>query len=135
MALSKLCSRCQCTIPYTDKLCDSCTNLIGTPRRMNDKLYRQYRNDKEYQAIYVSVRWKHIRKVALTKANGLCECCIKLGKIRCADEVHHIVPVKDDINKAYSLDNLICLCRTCHRQAHKELEREKLKGRGTKKSF
>lgn len=135
MALSKLCSRCQCIIPYTEKLCDKCKELIGTPRSISQKLYRQNRKDTQYQAIYVSTRWKRVRKVALTKANGLCEVCIKQGKIKYSDEVHHIIPIKDDISKAYSLDNLICLCRSCHREAHKQLEKEQLKGRGPEKCF
>ncbi|MFR5267195.1 HNH endonuclease [Clostridium sp.] len=102
---------------------------------MSERIYKQYRNDKEYQAIYVSPRWKKVRRVALNRANGLCEVCIKKGRIVHCDEVHHIVPIKDDIKKAYDINNLVCLCRSCHREAHNELDRQKEKGEGLPKKY
>ena len=70
---------------------------------------------------YKSAMWKRIRAQAISKSNGLCEECIKKGKISYYDDVHHKIPIKVDISKAYDLNNLICLCRTCHIKAHKAL--------------
>lgn len=125
MALSKLCSRCQCIITYTEKICDKCKELVGSHRGISDKLYYQTRKDKEYQAIYNSPRWKRLRTKILARANGLCETCIANGKINYCDDVHHKIPIKDDKSLAYDEGNLICLCRSCHIDAHKELNRLK----------
>lgn len=122
MALSKICSRCQGVMPYGNKICDDCAKIVGSHRAVSDKIYQEQRKDKEYQAIYKSPRWKVIRKKALLRANGLCEACMKNGKISYVDDVHHIIPIKVDILKAYDISNLICLCRMCHVKVHKELD-------------
>ena len=98
-------------------------------------MYYEARTDKEYQSIYSSSAWKKIRRVALTRANGLCEQCMKQGKISYVEDVHHIIPIKDDIKKAYDISNLICLCRSCHIEAHKSIDRSRKQGRGYPKSF
>lgn len=123
MALNKLCSRCQTIIPYSEKICDNCKSIVGSHRGVRDKIYYEARKDKEYQAIYSSPLWKKVRRVALSRANGLCEECIKQGKISYVDDVHHKIPIKDDIKKAYDINNLICLCRSCHIEAHKQIDR------------
>ena len=121
MALNKLCSRCQCIIPYENKLCDKCTDKIGSYRSISDKIYSQSRRDSKEQKVYKSAMWKRIRAQAISKSNGLCEECIKKGKISYYDDVHHKIPIKVDISKAYDLNNLICLCITCHIKAHKAI--------------
>ncbi|WP_300924848.1 HNH endonuclease [uncultured Clostridium sp.] len=123
MALNKLCLRCQCIIPYTEKICDKCKETVGTHRSIRDRLYYNSRKDKEYQAIYNSLRWKKLRTRIVARANGLCEECIKKGKINYYDDVHHKIPIKDDITKAYDENNLVCLCRSCHIEAHKQLDK------------
>lgn len=123
MALSKLCPRCQGIMAYDKRMCDKCTEVVGSHRAVRDKIYQDNRNDKEYQAIYKNPRWKMVRKQALVKANGLCEACIKQGKISYVDDVHHKIPIKVNMAKAYDINNLICLCRSCHMEAHKELKR------------
>ncbi|WP_294124672.1 HNH endonuclease signature motif containing protein [uncultured Clostridium sp.] len=132
MALSKLCSRCQCIILYGNRLCDRCTDKIGSYRSVSDKVYQQNRSDSKEQKVYKSATWKRIRAQAISKANGLCEECIKKGKISYYDDVHHKIPIKVDYSKAYDLNNLICLCRSCHIKAHKEI---KSKGEGVPRKF
>ena len=104
-----------------NKLCDKCTDKIGSYRSISDKIYSQSRRDSKEQKVYKSAMWKRIRAQAISKSNGLCEECIKKGKISYYDDVHHKIPIKVDISKAYDLNNLICLCRTCHIKAHKAL--------------
>lgn len=122
MALSKICPRCQKIIPYQRKLCDTCDEIVSKHRAIRDKAYQENRTDKEYQAIYKSARWKRVRALALSRTNGLCEECISKGKISYVDDVHHKIPIKVNKHKAYDIDNLICLCRSCHMKAHKELK-------------
>lgn len=55
------------------------------------------------------------------KYNYTCQKCgISSINLCC----HHIIPVVQDISKAYDFDNLICVCRNCHNEIHKSLENE-----------
>ena len=52
----------------------------------------------------------------------LCEVCISQGIISPAEDVHHdksfITDVGVDYHLAYSIDNLISLCKKCHSMIH-----------------
>ena len=52
----------------------------------------------------------------------LCQDCLKKGIYTPAEEVHHIVELTpsnvSDPNIALNADNLISLCRECHRARH-----------------
>ena len=58
----------------------------------------------------------------MKKVGGLCEDCLKEGKIAAAEEVHHIKPItKYTVNNpeiTLNWDNLVALCREHHRQRH-----------------
>jgi len=56
------------------------------------------------------------------KYDYICGCCGKRGG---GLEAHHIVPVWADISKAYSFDNLVSVCTTCHDSIHKNIMSEK----------
>ena len=55
------------------------------------------------------------------KYNFTCQCCGTSGGELHA---HHIIPVAQDISKAYDESNLITVCGTCHSTIHKSLESE-----------
>lgn len=58
--------------------------------------------------------WLRARSAAVERDNGTCRGCGKIvGK---SISVHHIVPFRlfDSVEKANALDNLICLCQSCH---------------------
>lgn len=60
---------------------------------------------------------KHVHK----KYNYTCQKCGKSsGKLH----AHHIIPVAQDINKAKDFDNLITVCKKCHKEIHSSLESE-----------
>lgn len=132
MALNKLCPRCQSIMPYTNKICDKCSSVVGNYRSISDKVYQENRKDSQEQKIYKTSKWKRVRSQAIAIANGLCEECIRRGKISYVDDVHHKIPIKVDFSKAYDLNNLICLCRSCHIKAHKEINS---KGEGVSRKF
>lgn len=52
----------------------------------------------------------------------ICQDCRKAGKVKAAEEVHHIIELTpDNINDpaiTLALDNLISLCRKCHGARH-----------------
>ena len=66
---------------------------------------------------YHSKAWLCVRKLAIFRADGLCERCERPGYI-----VHHIIELTpDNINKpeiALSLNNLEYLCKECHDREH-----------------
>ena len=62
----------------------------------------------------------------MKKAKGLCEDCLKQGKITPAEEVHHIKELNpmniSDPCITLSYSNLVALCRSCHRKRHGHYE-------------
>lgn len=82
--------------------------------------YDKHSRNKELDKFYHSAAWKRCRELALIRDNYLCKECLTNKRIRKADMVHHIVEVKDDMQLALSIDNLISLCNPCHNQQHSE---------------
>lgn len=71
---------------------------------------------------YKSQAWKQIRDVAMKRDGFLCVDCAAKGKLTPAEEVHHITALTPenvhDPEITLNLDNLVSLCRECHRARH-----------------
>ena len=80
--------------------------------------YDKYKRDKKSKQFYQSSAWAKCRELALKRDNYLCQDCLLKKRIKKADMVHHIVEVKDDFTQALVLENLRCLCNSCHNQWH-----------------
>ena len=50
----------------------------------------------------------------LLRDGFLCQNCQRNGVIKTGDVVDHIVELKDDMSKAFDMDNLETLCHKCH---------------------
>lgn len=62
--------------------------------------------------------WWQLRRAALERDDYKCQRCgSNADEIGRNPDVHHIEPVRsyDDPSNAHRLDNVICLCRSCHR--------------------
>lgn len=57
--------------------------------------------------------WRRCRNAFLA-ANPLCKDCLDRGRYRAAEEVHHVVKVRDDPSRRLDGDNLMALCKPCH---------------------
>ena len=57
-----------------------------------------------------SKRWKGLRLQALRRDGWQCVSCGARGRL----EVDHVVPVRDAPERAFDLENLQCLCASCH---------------------
>ena len=83
------------------------------------------------KSFYNSKEWKAVRDFCLMRDRYLCVNC---G--RPAEEVHHIVHLTEkniyDPKVALNPDNLKCLCRDCHFEAHRG---EHAKGRATSEKY
>ncbi len=74
------------------------------------------------EKFYASNAWKQCRKYIWQRDQGLCVDCKKRGKVTPAEEVHHINEITPenitDPNITLNPDNLVSLCRECHRRRH-----------------
>lgn len=126
LELKKLCPICKQPMNYTSDVCEECKAKGLTSRTKRDIDYKRNRKDKKEQSIYTNPAWINLKIVKHNESKGLCELCLFEAGINVpafVDDVHHIIPVKDDITKAFKKDNLICLCRRHHRIIHEELKR------------
>ena len=74
------------------------------------------------ETFYKSQAWKNCRNAYFRKVGGLCEECYKKGKIVPAEEIHHKIHLNPqnihDPSITLNNDNLVALCRECHRKMH-----------------
>ena len=72
--------------------------------------------------LYSSAAWKNVRGYVYIRDQYLCQDCLKNGIYKPAEEVHHIIELTpengDDPNIAVNPENLVSLCRECHRARH-----------------
>lgn len=122
MALKKLC-RCGKTIDYYDSYCEKCKKEMDQEKKNQIKYYDTHHRDKESQTFYNSKPWKIAREIVRRRDSGLCIVCRDNKEIVSSDVVHHIVPLKEDRDKGLDINNLICLCDSCHNIIHREIDK------------
>ena len=94
---------------------------IFKPKRTEQKRTDTY--NAERRKIYQSQRWRVLRLAKLAET-PLCEMCDKIGLVKPAVDVHHIVSFMSTDDKvkrkalAYDYDNLMSLCKECHQFVH-----------------
>ena len=100
---------------------DSIIYPNGCPKckQESNKDYDTNIRAKDRKKIYNDKKWLDIREVALLRDSLLCQECLRKGIYTEAKIVHHIVELKDDVTKAYDLDNLESVCVACHNKEHK----------------
>lgn len=78
---------------------------------------------------YKSRQWQHVREYVMQRDRRLCQDCLAKGIITPAEEVHHIIPLQPenitDPSITLNEENLIALCRECHKARHGEHTEEK----------
>jgi len=76
---------------------------------------------------YKSKQWQHTREYVMKRDNYLCQDCLAKGIQTPAEEVHHIIELTpeniDDQSISLNPDNLVSLCRECHRARHDHQQR------------
>lgn len=72
---------------------------------------------KRINRFYNSKSWKNVRQAILTR-DIYCQRCKALYNYYTTDnlEVHHICKIATHWDERLNPNNLICLCKTCHRQ-------------------
>lgn len=103
---------------------------LNKPKRTHSTAYKKYGQQADIQKIYNTSIWKKLRQGYISQ-HPLCESCLLENKITPAYDVHHIREISNgrtilemqDI--AYDSNNLMSLCRECHRKIHSERHKEK----------
>lgn len=74
------------------------------------------------RSFYSSSAWQDCRNEYMKRAHHLCEDCLRKGIYKPAREVHHIEELTpENIHRpevTLSFDNLVALCRECHKARH-----------------
>lgn len=74
------------------------------------------------EKFYKSTAWQAVRETAMRRDRYLCVDCMAKGLYTPAEEVHHIRELTpDNIGDpavSLNLDNLVSLCRECHKARH-----------------
>ncbi len=65
---------------------------------------------------YESEDWKNVRD-SYKKENPLCELCLNEGRETKTRDIHHITPLRRG-GEPFSQENLIALCKSCHKSMH-----------------
>lgn len=93
---------------------------LGTdcPNRWKYKKEKSSDLNKKVNKFYSSKAWKDKREEIKSLDLGLCQRCLIKFKIITTDnlEIHHIEPLAIKWEKRLQNDNLITLCRQCHRE-------------------
>jgi 5-methylcytosine-specific restriction endonuclease McrA len=75
-----------------------------------------------FPKVYRTAEWERVRQFVIQRAQGLCEECLRQGRVEAGTEVDHIRPLDErnwrDWDVAYNPDNLQLLCRECHAAKH-----------------
>jgi len=85
-----------------------------------DCLHAELYGGRRSEPAAYSGDWYEVRRRARDRDNHRCQYCGKSrDEIGQEPDVHHITPVRDfdDPQDAHTLDNLVSLCRSCHRYA------------------
>lgn len=115
--------RCGIEIDYSDSYCEECSKEVAISKRNNYKRYSLYRQmnaeERARQLFYSSKIWLKLRDRAKSKFGGLCiVCLIDSGEITYSDLVHHIYTTTKYWSKRLDINNLICVCDSCHKIIH-----------------
>lgn len=80
-----------------------------------------------YKELITSTRWAKLRARKLT-SQPRCEECLKKGKLKIADQVHHVIPVERGVGSrmvmeelCFDFNNLESVCEKCHKEIHRQI--------------
>ena len=84
------------------------------------KKCKNYHADGEIQKLRNSIHWKRKREKIKQRDKYMCLVCKQDKHLNlCNISVHHIIPLEEDMSKAFDDDNLISLCEQHHHDAER----------------
>lgn len=111
--------RCATHGIYSDneKRCPKC-------KQDSHKIYDKTSRNKDSAKFYNSKEWKLTRDRAAKRDGGLCQECLRNGDVTEFDVVDHIIEIEDGGCKL-CVDNLECLCHSCHNRKSAEKRKDR----------
>ena len=82
-------------------------------QKQREKAKRDVAKNPEVKKFYDSKVWRSLRMEQLVE-EPLCRECRKKGRLKAAEMVDHIVPVRVDWERRLDKTNLQSLCNRCH---------------------
>lgn len=96
---------------------------LGAPRReevKRDRSRERYRGSRQSRGY--DRDWELLRDLYMLDVKGRCEECMRRGYLAMADDVDHIIPIKDRPELRLDWSNLQALCRIHHKGWKAKLE-------------
>lgn len=72
--------------------------------------HQQQRGENPYN----SAKWKRVRHAIMKRDKGLCQECMRNGRVRVGTDCDHIIPLARG-GDMYRYSNLEMLCKQCHK--------------------
>ncbi len=107
-----------------NKYCEDHQHIESEKKTERNRHYDSVQRNQRSRVFYNSPEWKATRKHRLIVDGGLCQECLRAGKIKPACHVHHIIELEEDWDKRLEVSNLESVCKSCHNK-HKEGKRIK----------
>lgn len=104
------CAVIGCHALTRERYCATHQDEKTTRHRVYDACIR----DQKAAAFYKSKAWRRARAESIRRHHGLCQDCLAAGRIRTAEMVHHVKPLRECWNLALVQSNLRPLCNRCH---------------------
>ena len=97
-----------------------CPELVRFGRcERHDRRQKKAQAERRHnEPFYNKMRWQRRRNAKRTR-DPLCERCLRYGRTRVADMVHHIKPISEGGSKL-DWNNLMCICFGCHVEVHRK---------------
>lgn len=131
MAQKKLheCNKMGCNTLTRERFCEQHKYIETDEKKAIARRYNQTRTDDKEQSFYKGKGWKQARRLALARDEYLCQDCKMIDMLVPAVTVHHIIPIKEEWNLRLLIDNMVCLCESCHQQRHRKLNETYVKAK------
>lgn len=109
VAVKSIC-KCGKPKPSTDRYCSECKSkeTTGEWAHHHRKVKKKYGVNP-----YHTPQWRRMRNLAIARDRGLCQECLRNGRTTAFSDVDHIESHFRG-GKFFDLDNLQCLCKSCH---------------------
>ena len=117
MPIYKRCSRCGKRIPSGS----TCPCV-----KQRHRVYDRYSRDQRSRSFYGGKDWERARAAALDTDGGIdVYLYMTEGIIVAADTVHHIIPIRDDWDKRFDIDNMMSLSGDTHSMIEQMYKKDK----------
>lgn len=105
-----------CRYPGCPNLTDGdyCKEQARAMEQHHEKFQRGYSAGKRYGRAWTRIRHRYANK------HPLCEICLKEGRYKPVEEVHHILPLAE--GGTHDESNLMSLCRSCREKYIESVE-------------